>query len=243
MGTETPTIAILAGGLATRMRPLTEQLPKALLPVAGQPFLAHQLAVLARGGIRSAVLCLGYRGEMIEEQFGDGRAHGVALRYSYDGPELLGTGGALYKALPLLSDPFLVMYGDSYLRCDYAAVYAAFVRQHAALSPPPLGLMTVYHNAGQFDRSNVVFAGGRILVYDKQMQRPDMEYIDWGLSVFCKEALAGRRLGEKFDLADVLRALVQQGRLSGYEMRERFYETGSPEGWRELDTLLRDRHD
>ncbi len=242
MSSREPTIAILAGGLATRMRPLTERLPKALLPVAGQPFLAHQLAVLARGGIRSAVLCLGYRGEMIEEQFGDGRAHGVALQYSYDGPELLGTGGALYKALPLLSDPFLVMYGDSYLRCNYAAVHAGFVRQQAAVAPPPLGLMTVYHNAGQFDRSNVVFADGRILVYDKQMQRPDMVYIDWGLSVFCKEALAAHRPGEKFDLADVLRTLVQQGRLSGYEVHERFYEIGSPAGLQELESVLRQAH-
>ncbi|MCX7848388.1 MAG: nucleotidyltransferase family protein [bacterium] len=238
-----PTIAILAGGLATRLRPLTDEVPKALVPVAGQPFLAHQLALVRASGIRSVVLCVGYRGEMIEAQFGDGRAYGVALQYSYDGPELLGTGGALYKALPLLSDPFLVMYGDSYLRCNYAAIYDEFLKQRATHRPPPLGLMTVFHNAGQFDRSNVVFAEGRILVYDKHAHRPDMVYIDWGLSALTKEALAGHSAGEKFDLADVLRALVQQGRMSGYEVQERFYEIGSPEGLQELNTLMRDTHE
>lgn len=243
MNRSEPTIAILAGGLATRMRPLTERVPKALLPVAGQPFLAHQLALLRAGGIRSAVLCVGYRGEMIEEAFGDGRAYGVALEYSYDGPELLGTGGALYNALPRLSDPFLVMYGDSYLRCDYAAIYREFLRRHAEQTPPPLGLMTVYRNAGQYDRSNVVFMGNHVLVYDKCVRRPDMVYIDWGLSVLMKATLAEHTPGEKFDLAEVLRSLAQQGRLSGYEMHERFYEIGSPGGLQELEAVLAPRHE
>lgn len=243
MNSSEATMAILAGGLATRMRPLTEHVPKALLPVAGQPFLAHQLALLRAGGIRSVVLCVGYRGEMIEATFGDGRAHGMALQYSYDGPELLGTGGALYKALPLLSDPFLVMYGDSYLRCDYAAIYREFLRRYAAQTPPPLGLMTVYRNAGQYDRSNVVFMNHHVLVYDKHVERPDMVYIDWGLSVLTKAALAEHGLGEKFDLADVLQALAQQGRLSGYEVHERFYEIGSPSGLQELEAALTSRHE
>src|ERR1700677_1804240 len=114
------TVAILAGGLATRLRPITEKIPKALAPVAGEPFFAHQLRLLHSRGLRRAVLCVGYLGEMIEEEFGDGGAFGVELRYSFDGPRLLGTGGALLRALPVLGDPFFVLYGDSYLPVDFS---------------------------------------------------------------------------------------------------------------------------
>src|SRR5215216_612376 len=92
-------VAILAGGLATRLRPITEKIPKSLVPVAGRPFLAHQLDLLRSRGIRRAVLCVGHLGEMIQRDFGDGSAHGVALGYSFDGPKLLGTGGAIQQAL------------------------------------------------------------------------------------------------------------------------------------------------
>src|SRR5664280_860378 len=165
-------IAILAGGLATRLRPLTEKVPKLLLEVAGEPFFTHQLRLLQKTGLTRIVLCVGYLGEMIVERYGDGRSWGVHLEYSFDGPRLLGTGGALIRARALLGDAFYVLYGDSYLPIDYLAVGRAF---RASGRP---GLMTVYENRGQYDSSNVWFEDGKIRVYDKKNQLPQMRYID-----------------------------------------------------------------
>lgn len=225
-------VAILAGGLATRLRPITEKIPKSLVSVAGEPFLAHQLRLLHARGVRRAVLCVGYLGEMIERDFGDGSAFGIELRYSFDGPTLLGTGGALRQALPLLGDEFFVLYGDSYLPIDYAAVLADF---HASAQP---GLMTVFRNEGAWDTSNVQFEDGRIVRYDKRERTPAMLHIDYGLGVFRASVFAERAAGEAFDLADVQRGLVAKGALAGHEVFQRFYEIGSHAGLAELETLL-----
>jgi NDP-sugar pyrophosphorylase family protein len=226
-------VAILAGGLATRLRPTTEKIPKALIPVAGQPFLAHQLRLLQNAGIRKVVLCVGYRGEMIEQEFGDGRNFGVELSYSFDGPELLGTGGALKKALPLLSQRFLVLYGDSYLPIDYAAPARAFV------ASGKLGLMTVFRNQGRWDTSNVWFQDGAIKSYSKKERTPEMQFIDFGLGILDSNALAPWPEGKAFDLADLYRDLISRKELAGFEVEQRFYEIGSPEGLAELDAMLR----
>ena len=226
-------VAILAGGLATRLQPVTENTPKALLSVAGQPFLAHQLRLLRAAGIRRVVLCVGYRGEMIEQHFLDGRGIGLELSYSLDGPELLGTGGAIKKALPLLGKQFLVLYGDSYLPIDYAAAARAF------LARGKLGLMTVFRNEGRWDASNVWFAEGEIKSYRKQHQTPEMHYIDYGLGLFDATAFTGWPANNAFDLADVYQELVAKNELAGHEVRQRFYEIGSPEGLAELDAMLR----
>ena len=226
-------VAILAGGLATRLRPVTETIPKALVSVAGQPFLAHQLRLLHHAGIRKVVLCVGYRGEMIEKEFGDGSRLGVELTYSFDGPELLGTGGALKKALPLLGERFFVLYGDSYLPIDYAAPARAF------LASGKLGLMTVFRNEGRWDTSNVRFEDGAIKTYDKEQRTPEMRYIDYGLGVLNPIALSRWPAGKVFNLADVYQELIGQGELAGYEIHQRFYEIGSPEGLAELDAMLR----
>jgi len=226
-------VAILAGGLATRLRPVTEKIPKALIEVAGRPFLAHQLRLLQSAGIRKAVLCLGYRGEMIEREFGNGSQPGIELSYSFDGPELLGTGGAIRKALPLLNKRFLVLYGDSYLPIDYAAPVQAF------LDSGKLGLMTVFRNEGRWDKSNVWFVDKVIRSYDKKQQTPEMRYIDYGLGIFDATAFAGRPANEAFDLADVYQDLIVRNELAGYEVKQRFYEIGSPEGLAELDAMLR----
>jgi NDP-sugar pyrophosphorylase family protein len=225
-------VAILAGGLATRLRPITEKIPKVLVSVAGRPFLAHQLELLKRQGITRAVLCLGHLGEMVREQFGDGSAHGVRLEYSFDGPVLLGTGGALKQALPLLGEKFFVLYGDSYLPIDFAPVADCFERSGK------LGLMTVYRNEGRFDTSNVVFADGEIKVYDKRARLPEMRHIDHGLSLFRAAALDEYPPGVKFDLADLMQRLVARRELAGFEVAERFYEIGSHAGLEELNTLL-----
>lgn len=228
-------VAILAGGLATRLRPITETIPKALVPVTGEPFLAHQLRLLHSRGLRRAVLCVGFLGEMIEREFGDGAAFGVKLDYAFDGPKLLGTGGALRRALPLLGEAFLVLYGDSYLPIDYAGAVRAFV----ASGKP--ALMTVFHNEGRWDTSNVIFADGTIRCYDKKERQPAMRHIDYGLGILRAEVLACRPENEAFDLADVYRDLSRAGELAGFEVRQRFYEIGSHAGLAELDILLKEK--
>ncbi len=226
-------VAILAGGLATRLQPITETLPKSLVPVAGRPFLAHQLDWLRRQGLRRVVLCVGHLGELIQREFGAGAACGLDLAYSFDGPSLLGTGGALKRALPQLGERFFVLYGDSYLPTAYGPVAEQFARSGR------LGLMTVYRNEGRYDTSNVVFERGEILVYDKRARRPDMRHIDYGLSVFQAAAFEGWPADRPFDLAAVLQALLGRRQLAGYEVRERFYEIGSHAGLAELEALLR----
>ncbi|MEY2510282.1 MAG: N-acetyl-alpha-D-muramate 1-phosphate uridylyltransferase [Verrucomicrobiota bacterium] len=226
-------VAILAGGLATRLRPTTEKIPKSLIRVAGQPFLAHQLRLLQSAGIRKVVLCVGYRGDMIKQEFGDGRNFGVELSYSFDGPELLGTGGALKKALPLLGPNFFVLYGDSYLPIDYAAPARAFV------ASGKLALMTVFRNQGRWDTSNVWFQDGAIMSYSKKERTPEMQYIDYGLGILDSNALALSPEGKAFDLADLYRDLIGRNELAGFEVEQRFYEIGSPEGLAELDAMLR----
>ena len=225
-------VAILAGGLATRLRPVTETVPKVLLEVAGKPFLEHQLAQLREQGVQDVVLCVGYLGELIRERYQDGRSHGIRISYSFDGPKLLGTGGAIRKALPLLGEAFFVMYGDSYLRIAFAEVENAFRR----LAKP--GLMTLFHNQDLWDVSNVCYADGTIQRYDKKLRGPDMQHIDYGLSVFKAEIFREYPPDDVLDLAQVMRTLVDRGEMAGFEAGERFYEIGSPAGWRELDEFL-----
>lgn len=227
-------VAILAGGLATRLRPLTETVPKVLLEVAGEPFLGHQLRLLAASGIERAVLCVGHMGEVVREWAGDGSRFGLRVEYSFDGPGLQGTGGAVRNALPLLGDRFLVLYGDSYLPCDYAAVEEAF------LASGKLGQMTVFLNEGQWDTSNIEYDGTRILAYEKVNRTPRMKYIDYGLGALKKEAFDGFS-GGVLDLAAVYQRLLGAGELNGYEVKVRFYEIGSFTGLEELDQMLKDR--
>ena len=224
-------VAILAGGLATRLRPITEKIPKSLVEVAGEPFLAHQLRLLHSQGIRRAVLCVGHLGEMIERDFGD-EAFGVALRYSFDGPTLLGTGGAIRQALPLLGDAFFILYGDSYLPIDYTEVASAWKR-----SGQP-ALMTVFRNEGAWDTSNVEFTDGRILRYDKRDRTPAMQHIDYGLSIFTASVFSEHPEGEAFDLSELQRVLVARGLMAGHEVRDRFYEVGSHSGLADINQLL-----
>ena len=225
-------VAILAGGVALRMRPRTETVPKSLLPVAGRPFIAHQLTRLRDQQITDVVLCVGHLGEQVQAFVGDGRAWGLRVRYSFDGPRLLGTGGALRRAQPLLGDTFFTLYGDSYLTCDFAAVSRAF----AASSR--LGLMTVYRNDNTLGPSNVALEGGRIVRYDKASPHAAMQHIDYGLSILTTAALTRYDEGRRFDLSRVFEDLLAEGQLAAFEVDERFYEIGSPEGLRDTEALL-----
>jgi len=229
-------VAILAGGLATRLRPITEKVPKLLVEVAGEPFFSHQIRLLRAAGLTRLVLCVGYLGERIVEQYGDGARWGVRIDYSFDGPRLLGTGGALIRALPQLGEAFYVLYGDSYLPMDYLGAGAAF------LDSGKLGLMTVYENADLYDRSNVWFEAGQLRVYDKRQRLPAMRHIDYGLSAFRAAAFADCPRDAVVDLADIQQGLSAAGQLAGYEVRQRFYEVGSPAGLAELDALLKAPH-
>jgi NDP-sugar pyrophosphorylase family protein len=230
--------AILCGGMATRLYPLTQAIPKALIEVAGEPFLAHQLRLLKASGIQNVVLCAGHLGEMLQDFADDGSRFGLKVDYSFDGPVLLGTAGALRQALPHLGDLFFVLYGDSYLPCDYSDIACKF-RESGKQA-----MMTVHRNEGLWDGSNVeMTARNEIRVYDKENRTPSMRHIDYGLGVFRAAALNRVPPGGRFDLAELYRQLLAEGRLAAYEVPERFYEIGSFEGIHSLEDYLTARKD
>ena len=227
-----PPLALLAGGLATRLRPLTETCPKSLIEIAGEPFIFHQLRLFKNQGVEKIIICAGYLAEMIQDAVGDGSSFGLSVAYSIDGPTLLGTGGAISRALPLLGNEFLIMYGDSYLPIDFCPVVTAF-RQSKRLA-----MMTVFQNQGQWDSSNMVFESGEIKVYDKKNKTPQMHHIDYGLGVAQAEAFKNIPNDLAYDLADLYQDLLKRSQLAGFEVQQRFYEIGSVEGIAETNQLL-----
>jgi NDP-sugar pyrophosphorylase family protein len=214
---------------------MTEKLPKSLLEVNGEPFAVHQLRLLREKGIEHVVLCVGHLGDLVRGTIGDGSVLGLQVDYSFDGATLLGTAGAIKNALPKMGDPFFVMYGDSYLLCDYAAIMRKF--EAAGV----LGMMTVFRNEGKWDTSNVEFEAGRILAYSKTERTPRMKYIDYGLGVFRAEAFQSLPAGKACDLAELYTSLLQRGQLAAFEVHERFYEIGSPAGLAETVEYLAGR--
>jgi NDP-sugar pyrophosphorylase family protein len=226
-----PPVCILAGGLGTRLGERVQDTPKPLLEVAGEPFLVHQLRLLAAHGACEAVVCVGYRGEQIESLLG-GERFGIRIRYSFDSPGLDGTLGAIRRALPQLGERFLVLYGDTYLRIDYAACVRAW--RDSGLP----AMMSVLRNEGRWDTSNVRYEDGRVRAYDKRAPTPEMHWIDYGLGGLTRDALAVVAEDER-ELAQLYRRLAELDRLCGYEARERFYEIGTPSGLRETDAFLR----
>jgi N-acetyl-alpha-D-muramate 1-phosphate uridylyltransferase len=225
-----PTICILAGGLGKRLGQRTARIPKPLLDVAGEPFVFHQLRLLAEHGAERVVLCVGYLGAMLEERVGRAR-YGIAIDYSYDSPQLDGTLGAIRRALPLLGGRFLVLYGDTYLRLDYRAAAADWIQSGAT------GLMTVLRNDSRWDTSNVVYSDGRVLVYDKHHPTSEMHWIDYGLGGLTSDAL--RLVDEREgDLAVLYQRLAENRSLYGFLATERFYEIGTPSGLTETEAFL-----
>ena len=230
---------MLAGGLGTRMAGVATGLPKALVPVLGEPFAAHQLRLLASQGVGDVVYVVGHRGAQLREVVGDGTAFGLRVSYVDEGDELHGTGGALRVALDAGALPtvFGVLYGDSYLPFDLGPVWAAF---DAAARP---ALMTVHRNEDRWDRSNAVLEGGLVVLYDKRPEARDerMAWIDYGFSVLRREVVDEIPAGAVVDLAEIYRELSARGDLAGYEVAERFYEAGSPEGLADLERHLAGR--
>ena len=225
-------VAILAGGLATRLHPMTRISPKALIEVADKPFIEYQLGYLQKQGVSSVVLCVGYLGGMIKEVVGDGSRWNLHVSYSPDGPVLLGTGGALKQALPLLGDKFFILYGDSYLPIDFSKVQNAFI------DSGQLGLMTVLNNQNQWDKSNVHYERGQLVEYNKEVITPEMLYIDYGLGLLQSKALDVYSADQPFDLSKVYNQLALKKQLAGYEVFERFYEIGSHQGIADTQTYL-----
>jgi NDP-sugar pyrophosphorylase family protein len=226
-----PPVCILAGGRGTRLGELARETPKPLLEVAGEPFLFHQLRLLAGHGVREAVICVGHRGELIQSRVGAER-FGVRIAYSHDGPGLDGTLGAIRRALALLPERFLVLYGDTYLRLDYRAV------EHAWRESGLPALMVVLRNDGRWDTSNVRYELGRVLAHDKHAPAPDMSWIDYGLGGLTAGAL-GRVAESERDLAVLYGALARRGEVCGYPATKRFYEIGTPAALKETDSFLR----
>jgi NDP-sugar pyrophosphorylase family protein len=228
-------VVILAGGLATRLYPSTRTVPKALILVNGLPFIDHQLSILKEKGVSHVILCIGNLGSLIEEFVGDGSQWGMQVQYSHDGDVLLGTGGAIKKATPLLPDSFIIMYGDSYLDIDFNLVVKEFYAQKLPV------LMTVYRNRNELDISNILMKDGRILKYDKEDRDPAMEYIDYGLIVIRNEVFDQYPSNERFDLALVLSQLVDAGLVATYEVEQRFHEIGSAQGIKDTENYIRNR--
>ena len=224
-------MVVLAGGLGTRLRPLTEEIPKSLIPVNGRPFLEYQLELFKRSGISDVVLCVGHLGDEIKKYFGDGSRFGLDIRYSEEGEHLLGTAGAIRNAEAVLAGEFFLTYGDSYLLLDYRAVMDSFWRRDK------LGLMVVYRNRNHLDRSNVIVDGGLIKVYDKGGRTPGMDYINYGVSLLRKEALSLIPPDRPFTQEEFYQLLIGQEQLLAFETGQRFFEIGSPHGLDEFRRL------
>jgi len=228
---------VLAGGLATRMRPLTETVPKSMLEVAGRPFVDWQLERLAASGVRDVVMCIAHLGEQIRDHVGDGARHGVRVRWSVEGDgspgALLGTAGAIRAALALLAPCFVVTYGDSYLPFDYGAPLAVLEREADCD-----GVMAIYRNAGAWDVSNVATDGTWVVRYEKGARDRALDHIDYGATALRREVIAALPADRRAGLDEIQRDLAARRRLRAVVARERFFEIGSPAGLADLDRYL-----
>jgi NDP-sugar pyrophosphorylase family protein len=236
-----PNVAILAGGLAQRLKPITETVPKAMLEISGKPFISYQLKQLRNQGIERVVLCVGHQCEQIEKFVGDGSDFGIKVQYSYDGDKLLGTGGALINAIEFLDEIFFVTYGDTLLDVSYVDVFNTLKNASSQYS----GIVTVLENKNQWDKSNTQFKNGKILAHNKKSQVGEMNYIDYGLSMFRKkdyaEWIGSIENGTSIDLSDAISFFAQKGKLLGYEVKSRFYEIGTPESLFETTKMIEER--
>lgn len=226
------TVAILAGGLATRLQRLTQRTPKSLISVAGRPFVFHQLELLRRAGAGRVVLCVGHLADPIREAVGDGRQFGLQVEYSSDGERLLGTGGAIKRALPLLGRAFFVLYGDSYLPCDFKDIERAYLESGAP------AMMAIVRNDNRWDRSNVAIRDDDSVCYEKNSDRADLTHVDFGVSVFSRDVFTPIPADAVSDLAAICRELSLRRQLAPYEVSQRFYEIGSPQGIADTEGFL-----
>lgn len=229
-----PSIAILAGGLGTRLKEFTKSTPKAMVAVQGRPFIEHQIQRLKEEGIEKIVLCVGHLANPLVDFLKTGERLGVEIEYSFDGDTLQGTGGAILKALPLLSDPFFLTYGDTFLTVSYRSVSEALGKSDA--------LMTVLRNENQWGESNCLFENGKPLRHNKKKPDAEMKHIDYGLSILRKAPFQEWAKGKNapFEINEYFVWLSENSRLAGYEVANRFYEIGSPERLEETSRYLKE---
>ena len=225
---------ILVGGLGTRMSDICRDIPKALLPVGSRTFLEWQLEWLALCGVTEAVLAVGHQGELIQEHLARSPQRGnfPKLKYSFDGDALLGTGGAIANAAPLLNDDFLVTYGDSFLFLNVRALF----REH--LGGKHAVTFSIYQNENHFDVSNVEYTNGRLSLYDKKQRTSAMHHIDYGMFALNKMKFLENTPEGSFDVADYLRDRSLSGEMAPFLVDQRFYEVGSPNGYESFCALL-----
>lgn len=230
----TPTLVILAGGLATRLYPITKSIPKSMINVNGKPFINHQLKMLSQKGVSRIVFCVGHLGDQIKNYIAENETYGIEIVFSEDGDKLCGTGGALIKALQYVDDTFMVTYGDSYLDIDYQNI------AHEFNNSSKTAMMTVFKNDNMWDKSNVHFNDGKIKHYSKTNLHPKMQHIDFGLLIFKKETVMPWKNFKQFDLSEILKTLVNNDNLHGFEVFQRFYEVGTHQGIVDLESYLSD---
>ena len=230
-------VVIVAGGMATRLFPITKKIPKSLIKINGYPFICHQMDYLKQQGVKEVVICIGFLGELIKDVISTGSKWGIKVTYSSDGVSVLGTGGAIKKALPYLGEHFFLLYGDSYLSIDYSIIEKAYFNSKKK------AIMTVFKNSNRWDKSNVIFHKGKLIKYDKNNHSIKMKHIDYGLSILNKKIFVRYKKKENFDLSEIYMDLSNNNELAGFEIYNRFYEIGSQEGIKEFQDYLKERKD
>jgi len=226
-------IVVLCGGKATRLYPLTKKIPKSMIKFERKPFLEHQLDLFKKNRIFDIVLCVGYKAEQIKKYFGNGKNFGVEIKYSSDKKKLLSTGGALKKAENLLEDSFLVMWGDSYLPFNFQKAIKFFKKFDK------FGAMTVFKNLNKYEPSNVEVEKNLVKSYSKKRKTKKMKYIDYGVSIFKKEALKFIPKNKVYDLTKLQQTLIKKKQLLAYPAEKRFYQIGSPDGLEEFKNYIK----
>jgi hypothetical protein len=229
-------IVILAGGLATRLRPITEKIPKSLIEINGEPFVYHQLELLEKKGFKNIHFCLGFLGEQVEKVVKESEYFKrLSISFSYDGNTLLGTGGTIRKIINQLPEYFFVTYGDSYLDIDFNDIQEIFESKKQNYN----SLMTVYKNKDLFDTSNVIFENGLIELYSKLRKNSRMAHIDYGIGILSNKSMDIYDNNIIFDLGELYENLSLKRELYGYEVFLRFYEIGSLQGIEDLSNYLK----
>lgn len=231
-------VVVLMGGLGTRLKEFTKECPKPLVDVCGTPFFDYQLNLMKNWGFRKFVFLIGYRAEMIEEYYGDGSKYGISIEYCYDGETLLGTGGAVRRALSRLEEDFLLMYGDSFMDIDFEeTIYRYFRGKEQGMH----ALMTVLKNGNRFDKSNVVVQDRKLVLYDKHHPTPEMDYIDYGVCVYERSLFEAYEENVKFDVAEIQNRLSLAGEMAVHIVTKRFYEIGNPDSLAEFKSYVKYR--
>jgi mannose-1-phosphate guanylyltransferase len=217
-------IVILAGGLGTRLRPITERIPKPMVDAGGRPFLEHIVRHLANQNFQRLLLLIGHLGEQVRDYFEHGQRFRVQIEYESE-PAPLGTAGAVRNALSKLDEEFILLYGDSYLPIDHWEVVQAFQE-----SPCP-GLIVVYdnRNADTGVANNVALGrDGYVRRYEKGRAAADLHYVEAGVLCFRREVFANLPAGEPISLEDeIYPQLIAQNQLRGFVTQQRFFDIGT----------------